>query len=38
MRVSIMENVDSIGGMVHLNTAPGRGTRVELVWPKDVVA
>ena len=38
MRVSIMENVDSIGGVVHLDSAPGRGTRVDLVWPKDVVA
>lgn len=38
VRVSIMENVDSIGGVVHLDSAPGRGTRVDLVWPKDVVA
>ena len=34
----IMENVDSIGGVVHLDAAPGRGTRVDLVWSKDVVA
>ena len=38
VRVSIMENLDSIGGQVDLDTAPGRGTRVTLVWPKDAQA
>ena len=38
VRVSIMENLDSIGGQVDLDTAPGRGTRVTLVWPKDARA
>ncbi len=36
VRVSIMENLDAIGGRVQLDTAPGRGTRVSLVWPRDV--
>ena len=38
VRVSIMENLDSIGGRVLLDTAPGRGTRVTLIWPKDAPA
>ena len=38
VRVSIVENLESIGGRVSLDTAPGRGTRVTLVWPKDVTA
>ncbi|RKQ35401.1 ATP-binding protein [Kocuria tytonis] len=36
VRVSIMENLDSIGGRVVLDTAPGRGTTVSLIWPGDV--
>ncbi|MDO4918183.1 ATP-binding protein [Kocuria sp.] len=35
VRVSIVENVETIGGRVHLDTAPGRGTTVTLVWPGD---
>ncbi|RLY95145.1 ATP-binding protein [Kocuria tytonicola] len=38
VRVSIMENLDSIGGHVELDTAQGRGTRVTLIWPKDARA
>ena len=38
VRVSIVENLESIGGRVSLDTAPGRGTRVTLVWPKDAAA
>ena len=38
VRVSIMENLDSIGGHVDLDSAPGRGTRVRLLWPEDVAA
>ncbi len=38
VRVSIVENLESIGGRVSLDTAPGRGTRMTLVWPKDAAA
>lgn len=35
VRVSIMENVDSIGGIARVRSAPGRGTKVTIIWPKD---
>ena len=38
VRVSIVENIEAIGGAVDLDTAPGRGTRVTLTWPKDATA
>ncbi|RUP81030.1 MULTISPECIES: sensor histidine kinase [unclassified Kocuria] len=38
VRVSIVENIEAIGGAVDLDTAPGRGTRVTLTWPRDATA
>lgn len=38
VRVSIMENIESIGGDVRLQSASGRGTTVTITWPRDAVA
>jgi signal transduction histidine kinase len=35
VRVSILGNVEQVGGTVDIDTAPGRGTRVTIVWPRD---
>lgn len=35
VRVSIVENVESVGGHVRLQSAPGRGTTVTVTWPGD---
>ncbi|GEC98098.1 hypothetical protein KVA01_02530 [Kocuria varians] len=38
VRVSIMENIEAIGGSVDLDTALGRGTKLTLLWPRDAAA
>ena len=35
VRVSILGTVQHVGGTVELDTAPGRGTRVTILWPRD---
>lgn len=30
---SVVERLEAIGGVAHLYSAPGQGTRVDLVWP-----
>lgn len=32
---SIMARVESVGGKVEINSAPGKGTRVVMRWPRD---
>lgn len=35
IRVSVLGNVEHVGGAVEVDTAPGRGTRVTILWPRD---
>ena len=35
VRVSILGNVEQVGGAVDVDAAPGRGTRVTILWPRD---
>jgi signal transduction histidine kinase len=35
VRVSILGNVRHVGGAVDVDSAPGRGTRVTILWPRD---
>ncbi|MCM3686455.1 ATP-binding protein [Kocuria rosea] len=35
VRVSILGNVEQVGGAVDVDAAPGRGTRVTVLWPRD---
>jgi signal transduction histidine kinase len=35
VRVSIVGNVEHVGGAVDVDAAPGRGTRVTILWPRD---
>lgn len=35
IRVSILGNVEHAGGAVEVDSAPGRGTRVTILWPRD---
>jgi signal transduction histidine kinase len=35
VRVSIVGNVEHVGGAVEVDSAPGRGTRVTVLWPRD---
>ncbi|MDO5366625.1 sensor histidine kinase [Kocuria sp.] len=37
VRVSIVENIETVGGDAQLRSAPGRGTEVILTWPKDAL-
>lgn len=38
VRVSIVENIEKVGGDVELRSSPGRGTAVILTWPKDALS
>lgn len=38
VRVSIVENIETVGGDVELRSSPGRGTAVILTWPKDALS
>ncbi|MEX5269534.1 sensor histidine kinase [Kocuria sabuli] len=35
VRVSILGSVQHVGGAVDVDTAPGRGTSVTILWPRD---
>lgn len=35
VRVSIVGNVQHVGGAVDVDAVPGRGTRVTILWPRD---
>ncbi|ALU38405.1 hypothetical protein AS188_00070 [Kocuria flava] len=35
LRVSIVGSVEHVGGAVDVDSAPGRGTRVTVLWPRD---
>jgi len=36
VRVSIVERVEGVGGLAVVDSAPGAGTRIRLVWPAPV--
>jgi signal transduction histidine kinase len=38
LRVSIVERVTNAGGAVHIDSGPGRGTVITIVWPAPAAA